>query len=129
MANVISQRKDDHLRQYCDLENHSVDKTLKEVEATKVITSIDVVLQIIKKRFGISHVEYAELQEKKAICLSVLRKYDDTTKSLKKSLVIFIDKYGSNHVSVLNGLFNIGVCLKDKGDTNKPIAYLEKARK
>ena len=46
MANVISWRKADHLRRYCDLENHSVDKTLKEVEATKVITSIDVVLQI-----------------------------------------------------------------------------------
>ena len=30
-------------------------------------------------------------------------------------------------MSVLNGLFNIGVCLKDKGDTNKAIAYLEKA--
>ena len=81
----------------------------------------------VKNRFGISPVEYAELQVKKAICLSILRKYDDATKSHKKSIIIFIDKYGPNHVSVLNGLFNIGVCLKDKGDTNKAIAYLEKA--
>ena len=77
----------------------------------------------VKNRFGISPVEYAELQVKEAICLSILRKYDDATKSHKKSIIIFIDKYGPNHVSVLNGLFS----LKDKGDTNKAIAYLEKS--
>ena len=87
IVNVISWRKAGLLNQYCDLESHSVDKTLKEVEATKVITSIDVVLQIIKERFGISYVEYAELQVKKNICLSILRKYNDATKSHKNKLL------------------------------------------
>lgn len=77
-----------------------------------------------------SHIECAEYLQKKGICEAILKKFDTAIDAHAKSIKIFNkinDKGHEKDIFVGNALFNIGVCMNEKGDPDKAIKYLEKA--
>ena len=75
------------------------------------------------------HLEYANILQKRGICLSSMAKNDlhNAIFSHMESLKIYQGIHGSNHFDVANALFSIAVCMNSQGSPNQASKLLQKA--
>eukprot|EP00559_Dactyliosolen_fragilissimus_P000213 CAMPEP_0184874626 /NCGR_PEP_ID=MMETSP0580-20130426/42505_1 /TAXON_ID=1118495 /ORGANISM="Dactyliosolen fragilissimus" /LENGTH=1037 /DNA_ID=CAMNT_0027377671 /DNA_START=1768 /DNA_END=4881 /DNA_ORIENTATION=+ len=74
-----------------------------------------------------TNIKYAELKEKKGMCLALLHEYDSAIECHLESMTTFLKLYGPKHITYANALHNIGSCLNEKGEPDKATKYLQKA--
>lgn len=81
----------------------------------------------VKKRSGSLNVKYADMIQKKGICLAIMSEYRSALYVHTSAMKIYKRIYGASHISVKNCLFNIALCLNSMEKPQKARICLRKA--
>jgi len=88
------------------------------------------ILESIKKELLEEYPKYdevIEIDQQLALLQAMQENYQTAISAMEKVLEKYKDKYGSQHITVINCLFQIGLINKDRGDVEEALKYLKEA--
>lgn len=94
-------------------------------EYEKLIVCFDAVIPMAKS--GIYSEKLGTLYHQKGSLQSMHKRFKQALNSFTEAIQVYKAAYGEDHLNVANALFNVGVCLKETGDSERAMKCFARA--
>lgn len=98
---------------------------MTEEEYGKLIACFDAVIPMAKN--GIYSERLGKLYHQKGSLQSMHKMFKQALNSFTEAIQVYKAEYGEDHLNVANALFNVGICLKETGDSERAMKCFARA--